>query len=94
MEYWQEDEGVTWLLEMWMPLLVISSSLCVSKLVRASSPEGIKQETGGNLKSSPQSKNKDRRKVERTEQLRHTVQPSDNTTESLHMCVISIRADF
>lgn len=34
------DEGVcgTWLLEMQMPLLVISSSLWVSKLVRASSP--------------------------------------------------------
>lgn len=31
--------NVTWLLEMRMPLLVISSSLCVSKLVRASSPE-------------------------------------------------------
>lgn len=33
------DGNVAWLLEMGMPLLVISSSLCVSKLVRASSPE-------------------------------------------------------
>ncbi len=34
---------VTWLLEMRMPLLVISSILCVSKLVRASSPEEEKK---------------------------------------------------
>lgn len=61
--------SVTWLLEMRMPLLVISSSLCVSKLVRVSSPE----EKGKNrLKSSQKRKFKIPEKQECTTRNRST----------------------